>query len=122
MATSLRQALALPLYALALVLDVTSPALGRLAGDDWPYGQERETTGGGGGLREESVTDLPIVRSVTAASGGRALFCERVCSNQKISKSYEQKSSRREHLTVTTKDGKIELTEEELKKGLLVEV
>jgi hypothetical protein len=30
--------------------------------------------------------------------------------------SYEQKSSRRDHLTFTTKDGKIELTEEQLSR------
>ena len=30
--------------------------------------------------------------------------------------SYEQKSSRRDHLTSTTKDGKIELTEEQLSR------
>ena len=30
--------------------------------------------------------------------------------------SYEQKSSRRDHLTLTTKDGKIELTEEQLSR------
>jgi hypothetical protein len=30
--------------------------------------------------------------------------------------SYEQKSSRRDHLTFTTKDGKIELTEEQLRR------
>jgi hypothetical protein len=30
--------------------------------------------------------------------------------------SYDQKSSRRDHLTSTTKDGKIELTEEKLSR------
>ena len=30
--------------------------------------------------------------------------------------SYEQKSARRDHLTSTTKDGKIELTEEQLSR------
>jgi hypothetical protein len=38
------------------------------------------------------------------------------CSNQERSMSYEQKSSRRDHLTSTTKDGKIELTEEQLSR------
>jgi hypothetical protein len=38
------------------------------------------------------------------------------CSNQERSMSYEQKSSRRDHLTFTTKDGKIELTEEQLNR------
>ena len=37
------------------------------------------------------------------------------CSNQERSISYE-KSSRRDHLTSTTKDGKIELTEEQLSR------
>ena len=39
-ARQLRQALALPIYTLALILDFMSAALGRLAarvaGDDWP--------------------------------------------------------------------------------------
>jgi hypothetical protein len=38
------------------------------------------------------------------------------CSNQEGSMSYEQKSSRRDHLTSTTKNGKIELTEEQLSR------
>jgi hypothetical protein len=32
----LSRALALPIYTVALALDVTAAALGRLAGDDWP--------------------------------------------------------------------------------------
>jgi hypothetical protein len=54
--------------------------------------------------------------SVTAALGGNALFCARVAQTRRDSMSYEPKSSRRDHLTSTTKDCKIELTEEQLSR------
>jgi hypothetical protein len=54
--------------------------------------------------------------SVTAALGGHALFCGRVAQAKERPMSYEQKSARRDHLTSTTKDGKIELTEEQLSR------
>ena len=47
--------------------------------------------------------------------GGHIILCA-CCSNQERPMSYEQKSSRRDHLTSTTKDGKIELTEEQLSR------
>jgi hypothetical protein len=58
---------------------------------------------------------LSIVMSVTAALGGHT-FCARVAQTKERPMSYEQKSSRRDHLTSTTKDGKIELTEEQLSR------
>jgi hypothetical protein len=48
--------------------------------------------------------------------GGQTLFCARVAQTEERPMSYEQKSSRRDHLTSTTKDGKIELTEEQLSR------
>jgi len=57
---------------------------------------------------------LSIVMSVTTALGGHTLFCARVAQTKERPMSYEQKSSRRDHLTSTSKDGKIELTEEQL--------
>jgi hypothetical protein len=57
-----------------------------------------------------------IVMSVTAALGGHTLFCPRVAQAKERPMSYEQKSSRRDHLTSTTKDGKIELTEGQLSR------
>jgi hypothetical protein len=47
---------------------------------------------------------------------GHTLFCARVAQTKERPMSYEQKSSRRDHLTSTSKDGKIELTEEQLSR------